>query len=221
MGIFPMAVRRRSGYHGAMAHVVLLGDSIFDNRAYSQPEPDVVTHLSELLDAPAADGRPWRASLLAVDGAVTADVHSQIARIPDDASHLVLSCGGNDALAHQHLLVAEVGSVHEALARLTDPLERFSSDYRSLLRELRAVHLPLTVCTIYNGNLGPPEAVSARVAVSLFNDIIQRVARAAHARVIELRAVCTEPSDYANPIEPSGAGGRKIADAIARSVGAR
>ena len=38
--------------------------------------------------------------------------------------------------------------------------------------------------------------------------------------VIELRAICSEPADYANPIEPSGHGGRKIAQAIARVLGA-
>jgi hypothetical protein len=38
--------------------------------------------------------------------------------------------------------------------------------------------------------------------------------------VIDLRLVCTEASDYANPIEPSGTGGKKIADAIAAAVGA-
>jgi hypothetical protein len=36
---------------------------------------------------------------------------------------------------------------------------------------------------------------------------------------IDLRLVCTEPADYANPIEPSGRGGLKIAGAIARSLG--
>jgi hypothetical protein len=33
--------------------------------------------------------------------------------------------------------------------------------------------------------------------------------------IIELRAICREPSDDANPIEPSGRGGLKIARAIA------
>jgi hypothetical protein len=32
--------------------------------------------------------------------------------------------------------------------------------------------------------------------------------------------VCAEESDYANPIEPSGSGGKKIAAAIAAAVGA-
>jgi len=34
------------------------------------------------------------------------------------------------------------------------------------------------------------------------------------------RFVCTETTDFANPIEPSGMGGRKIAEAIARATGA-
>lgn len=36
--------------------------------------------------------------------------------------------------------------------------------------------------------------------------------------MIELRALCTRPEDYANPIEPSSIGGEKIARAIARVV---
>jgi len=36
---------------------------------------------------------------------------------------------------------------------------------------------------------------------------------------VDLRLVCTEPSDYANPIEPSGSGGAKIARAIVASLG--
>lgn len=44
-----------------MPHVVLLGDSIFDNLKYVQPEPDVVSQLREVLPA------GWKASLRAVD----------------------------------------------------------------------------------------------------------------------------------------------------------
>ncbi len=38
--------------------------------------------------------------------------------------------------------------------------------------------------------------------------------------VVDLRAVCDQPRDYANPIEPSGRGGYKIARAVARACGA-
>jgi hypothetical protein len=75
-----------------MPHVVLLGDSIFDNAAYVRGGPDVVRQLREMLPA------GWSATLLAVDGAVTRSVPAQIARLPADATHLVLSVGGNDAL---------------------------------------------------------------------------------------------------------------------------
>jgi hypothetical protein len=54
----------------------------------------------------------------------------------------------------------------------------------------------------------------------LFNDVILRVAFEHHASVIDLRLVCNETADYANPIEPSGQGGMKIAQAIAQAVGA-
>src|SRR3954452_23575611 len=49
-------------------HVVLLGDSIFDNDAYTGSEPDVVQHLRSMLPT------GWSATLCAVDGARIADL---------------------------------------------------------------------------------------------------------------------------------------------------
>lgn len=57
-------------------HIVLLGDSIFDNRAYTGADADVVTHLRGLLPDAA------RATLLAVDGHTTSGIAAQSARIP-------------------------------------------------------------------------------------------------------------------------------------------
>ena len=53
------------------------------------------------------------------------------------------------------------------------------------------------------------------MAIRLFNDPIQSVANAYGFGVIELRAICNSPEDYANPIEPAAVGGMKIAQAIA------
>ena len=52
----------------------------------------------------------WRASLLAVDGATTDDVPSQVQRVPADASHVVLSVGGNDVLRNSGFLYAPAHS---------------------------------------------------------------------------------------------------------------
>ena len=196
-----------------MPHVVLLGDSIFDNAAYVRGGPDVAAHLAGMLPP------GWRATLLAVDGAVIDGVAAQLARVPADATHLVLSAGGNDALGHAGLLDRPARSSAEVLGWLADAAAGFEGRYRRLLRALAAHAARPTVCTIYNGNLGPPSDRLAAVALAVFNDAILRVAAEHRMPVIELRHVCTEPADYANPIEPSVRGGAKIARAIARAVG--
>jgi hypothetical protein len=72
----------------------------------------------------------------------------------------------------------------------------------------------ITICTVYNGALEPERATIARVGLALFNDVILRTAIDLRPDVLELRSVCTERADYANPIEPSSQGGLKIARAI-------
>lgn len=198
----------------SVPHVVLLGDSIFDNQRYTRGEPDVVAHLRALLPA------PWRATLRAVDGATTGDVQRQFSEIPTDGTHLVLSLGGNDALMNSDLLGMPVRSSAEALRLFGERLDRFEAAYRGAVESLTHRRQVLTVCTIYNGALEAEQARLARPALMMFNDVIMRTALAYRAAVIELRSVCTDPADYANPIEPSGTGGRKIAQAIARAVGA-
>ena len=68
---------------GTTGHVALLGDSIFDNAAYTSGAPDVVTHLRRLLPP------GWQATLCAVDGATTTDLDAQLAR----GGHLGLTKG--------------------------------------------------------------------------------------------------------------------------------
>jgi hypothetical protein len=75
------------------------------------------------------------------------------------------------------------------------------------------------LCTVYNGAL-QEQAAAAQTALALFNDAILRTAVDFRLDVVELRSVCTEPADYANAIEPSGRGGRKIASAVACAIGA-
>jgi hypothetical protein len=60
---------------GPMKHVVLLGDSVFDNGAYVGGGPDVVTQLRQRLPA------GWRATLAAVDGGVIRDIPHQLERV--------------------------------------------------------------------------------------------------------------------------------------------
>jgi hypothetical protein len=195
-------------------HIALVGDSIFDNKAYVGREPDVVEHLRQLL--PSA----WRATLVARDGSTTSALEGQLLQVPRDASHIVISIGGNDALMNRDLLNTPVRSTSETLELFSGRLREFQRRYGSAIDATLALGKLTTVCTIYEGNLEPAEARIARVALMMFNDIILRAAFARRVPVIDLRLVCTKAVDYANPIEPSGSGGRKIARAIAFACGA-
>jgi hypothetical protein len=197
-------------------HVVLLGDSVFDNGAYVPGAPAVIEQLRATRPA------GWRASLLALDGATTGDVGAQLRRVPADATHLVVSVGGNDALMHSGLLDVPVRSSGEVLDALAQAAAEFEQHYCAMLGRVLARSLPLVLCTIYRGQF--PDAVTQRrasVALSPFNDAILRTAFEAAVEVIDLRLVCSDPADYANAIEPSEAGGMKIARAIARAVTTR
>jgi GDSL-like lipase/acylhydrolase family protein len=198
-----------------MAHIVLLGDSIFDNARYTLGEPDVISQVRRYLPA------NWRATLLAIDGSTTENISSQLSGLPRDASHLVLSVGGNDAIMSSGILLAPADSTAHALTQLADVSKSFEERYRRAVGECRKFGLPLTICTIYNGCF--PDADYQRListALMVFNDVILRVGIEYGLSVIDLRFVCSSPADYANPIEPSSVGGEKIAHAIVNLVSA-
>ena len=196
-----------------MVHIILFGDSIFDNRPYIHPdEPEVVQQLQ------AAAPPQWRATLLAVDGDVIDSVHRQLDRLPADATHLVLSVGGNDALGEQHILTEPARIGLDVFSRLASIRAAFAERYERLLDRFVATGLPVVVCTIYQGRPTEEHWHAAATALAAFNDVIIRAAASRGVPVIDLRAICCEPEHYANPIEPSAAGGERIANTIASVV---
>jgi lysophospholipase L1-like esterase len=215
-GLTVLAIDETAGQSGHAGHVVLLGDSIFDNRGYVTGGPDVVAHLRNRLPA------GWQGSLAAMNGAVASDVVRQLERVPREASHLVISAGGNDALRQEAILGHEARSVGEGLLRLATVVDRFRRDYRAMLDAVLARRLPTAVCTVYDPRFADPQRQRSAVAgLSLFNDAIMREAFRRGLPVIDLRLVCDEDADFANAIEPSVQGGRKIAGAIVRLVSDR
>jgi hypothetical protein len=192
-----------------MPHLILLGDSIFDNARYTNGGPDVVKQVRRLLP------QGWKATLLAIDGSVADDVPRQAGRIPADATHLVLSVGGNDALHDSSIIEARVTSVGQALGLFANVSDKFGRSYADAVEACLGRGLPLALCTIYNGCF--PDQIFQRiatVAVMVFNDVIVRAAIEHALPIIDLRRICSLPEDYANPIEPSSVGGEKIARGI-------
>jgi lysophospholipase L1-like esterase len=192
-----------------MQHLALIGDSILDNSPYTTPEPDTTTCLQRAL------GAGWTVALLARDGATMGDLRVQVSRLPQHAPTAVLSIGGNDAIRHVDILDQPAMGSAAVLVQLVEIAEGFGHTYGQVLADLRPRVQRLIVCTIYEPPFRDPlTARLAKVPLSLLNDQIVRAAAKAGADVLDLRTVCTEPTDFVEEIEPSPIGARKIAAAI-------
>lgn len=190
-------------------HLVLLGDSIFDNRAYVGKGPAVIDQVSDIL------GEDWETTLLAVDGHVTSDVVEQLEGLPASTTHLAISVGGNDGLNQLGILETPVATVGEAILQLAMVQETFDRTYTAMLDAVLRHRLPTVVCTIYDPNFSDPlEQRTAVAALATFNDCITRAASTRGLPVIDLRTLFCDASHYANPIEPAPQGGQRIAAAL-------
>lgn len=192
-----------------MTHIVLLGDSIFDNKAYVGNAPDVVAHLRQMIP------QSWKASLKAVDGSVVENVRGQIQSASEDPTHLIISVGGNNALMNADILSMRTSSAAEVFNVLSNRTSDFEFQYREMLKAVLSRDLPTVVCTIYYPRF--QETIFQKLAIaalSSFNDVIIRQAILNKLPVLDLRLICSEDDDYANEIEPSSKGGRKIAEKI-------
>jgi GDSL-like Lipase/Acylhydrolase family len=191
-----------------MPHLVLLGDSIFDNAAYVPGGDPVIAQVNKLLPS------DWKATLLAVDGDVTQNVAHRLASLPGDATHFVISVGGNDALRHIDILRDSVPSALAVFQKLTRIQEEFQSNYGAMLDVVLGLGKPTVVCTVYDAV--PGLVREAKTALSVFNDVILREAIKSRVPVLDLRSICDHALDYSSvsPIEPSEQGGNKIAAAI-------
>jgi len=92
-----------------MNNIVLLGDSIFDNGLWVGEGKPVIEHLKLLLP------NDWKATLLAIDGSTTEAIDLQLEKLLSDASLLLLSFGGNNALQNMGILFEPAKSTTDVL----------------------------------------------------------------------------------------------------------
>ena len=208
----PISSCNSHGKHPNMNHLVLLGDSIFDNRRYVEGGPAVIDQVSQRMPL------GWKASLLAVDGDTSTMALKQLPKVPPHTTHLVLSVGGNDALGCIPGLETAAASVKQGLGWLNKVQTEFRTNYQALTAALLALNKPLMVCTVYDSVPGMPKELGT--ALGLFNDVILKEAIQQGMPVLDLRLICTEPDDYSkvSPIEPSSAGGAKVAESMVRAI---
>ena len=123
-------------------HVVLLGDSILDNKRYVGKGPAVIDQLREVLP------EGWKATLLAKDGSIAADIRKQAERLPANATHLVLSAGGNDALRAAGIMTVKATSGAEVFLKLAEVRGAFQAAYSQAVAAVLKAGKPLVVCTV-------------------------------------------------------------------------
>ena len=213
-----------------MKHIVLLGDSIFDNSPYVDPgELDVPNQLRTLVKG------DCKVTHLAVDGHIISDIRNQLRSLPSDATHLFVSVGGNDGLGHLSIFNEPVDTIGDALQKMFLIGENFKKEYSSMLDNVLTYKLPTTVCNIYYPRFfsnslervvsylpmmvdGEKLQQMAMAAETIFNDIIMFEVFKRNLPLIDLRILCNDDKDFANPIEPSCIGGLKIAKVINKIV---
>ena len=225
-------------------NILLLGDSIIDNRSYVlDGELDVTAHLKKLY----ADQPNVIITNNAVDGDTMYNIEYNHLDTPEveEASHIIVSIGGNDLLHNISFLqtTSELSKVMGKDARIGkwgrrelnpsrnkvfeetyfEIIKPFTKQYETIVANLSSHRANLLLCTVYEGDLADSDEFSdvnnsSKTMVSLFNDIVYRTANKYRADVLELREIFVRPEDYANPIEPSHIGGGKLAKAIQRWV---
>ena len=215
-----------------MSKAALLGDSIIDNKVYVGPgEFSVREHLESLSDLEFLQ--------IAVDGHTTVGVlQEQIDKIEKDTDFIVLSIGGNDLLEYLYLLVDDINKhiFSRNLEIMNSFVEPIRERYEEIVERLVKQEGKMLLCTVYNGdfergdgyetlevnqqftstygNVFEGKQEAAGVIARVFNDLVFSTGNKFGVEVFELREIFTESADYANPIEPSHIGGRKLAEKI-------
>jgi len=159
-----------------MKHVILVGDSIFDNVRYIKSgEPDVTKQLQGLLD------KGDKVSRLAIDGHVINHVEGQLRNLPNDTTHLVISIGGNDTLGVLNELSRTTRNIGDSFLKLHDLRESFESDYIKMLTNALSFNIPTTLCTIYHPcfDHSEMERVSDYMILGVNNETLQKMAMTA------------------------------------------
>ena len=191
-------------------HVILLGDSVFDNNIYITSGNSVMKHLAEITPEHVTF------TLIAKDNTKTSAMQEQLRNIPNDATHLIVSCGGNDALANTDIFQLQCKNVAEALALVEQRIRIFDVDHARMILWLAKFNLPTTLCTIYDADFPYPDNIVVKSALRMFNEIIMTNSILANMPVLDLRNIFTESRDFVNTWEPSRVGGQKLAESLVR-----
>ena len=198
-----------------MKHVVLLGD--FDLR-----QQGLCRRRARRASSSSARRLPsgWTATLAARDGSTTADIKGQLKACPQDATHLVVCVGGNDALRHKAMHRGE-GAARWPRCSTSSPRSRPSSRRTTAPCSTscwRRSCRPRSAPSTRRATRIPTRARSRRPGSPCSTTSSLREAFARGLPLIDLRLIFDDDADYANDIEPSVKAAPRSPSAIATLV---
>ena len=187
--------------------IVLLGDSILKNNAYTSDGKGIDDLLLE---------RNKQTYSYAVDNSNVVDVYNQINEIPIDlntpSTTIFLSAGGNDILNHYK---EGGGDIHD-----TSVLTTIFAAYKKMIKAIRA---KMNQCKFVILDIYYPDNTKYtqyHPIIREWNKLIYEYANQPSnniTTVLKVSSMLTQNDDFTLSIEPSSSGGLKIADSILNS----
>ena len=185
--------------------IVLLGDSILKNNAYTNGEKSIQDLLKERTNN--------KTHCFAMDDSKINDVYNQINNIPDELNSpyttLFLSAGGNNILS-------------KYVENNADPddsslLEPIFTSYEHLVKSIRR---KMNKSKIILLDIYYPENQKYKqyhTLINKWNNKIYTFTKDSKNNVdgvLRVSSIITKPDDFSQKIEPSSVGGEKLVDAI-------
>jgi len=203
---------------GGPVHIVLLGDSTLDNGRYLNIEHGELSVANQL--SKRCLGRGWEMTLLAKDGSLLDDVlRRQLPRILATATHIVLSCTGNDLLALLNKMVVAKFALSSVYQVLGEGLRQVADQYRQLLDQLAQFKCYVACCTVYRPNFNHLcFKTLASFSLGMHNSRLMQIAEDFGSSVLDLANILEGDPDFANPLELSTRGGSKVVENITSFV---
>lgn len=191
--------RQIEGMKNKADTIVLLGDSIFQNKNYVPPDQSIEDLLS--------DNIPIQSIVLAEDNATIHNILQQYNEMPNSlnnsSTYLYISIGGNDLLNFY-----ENNDVND----LT-PFTIIWNLYTSTIIQLSKN----TLCTILLTDIyfiTDPNYSKYLPIIKKWNNALYRFADKHKFLVFKISDILTQPKDFTNSIEPSYIGGDKMVNSF-------
>ena len=191
--------QHREGIQNKVTHIVLLGDSIFQNNNYVPKSKSVEYLLKEKLSIPSL--------VLAQDNAIIYDIPKQYNSMPLNlnakTTNLYISIGGNDLLN----LYEHNNTNNSKLFNMVWEIYK-----KTILMLLDSTQCNIILTDIYF--ITDPNYSKYIPMIKKWNSNLYQFADQHKLNVFKISKILTQPKDFTNSIEPSVIGGNKMVNSF-------